>query len=118
MIIMRYSRLLAPPLTVWSLVMLPTLCIGGIIGHQCDCTSESLCEHEAECKDDPCGDLSVTVKQREETVYDTPLLSGFEFSSNTVNHFITTIVRLATAADQHNNCLHLPFAPSDQPLLI
>lgn len=57
--------------SIWALVLLPALCMGGLIGHACDCASDghsqladSDCGHEEACDDDPCGQLSAATRQR------------------------------------------------------
>lgn len=52
-----------------SLLIVPALCVGGVITHacdcdgveetccpsECDCEAQSGCGHESECSDDPCS---------------------------------------------------------------
>ncbi len=42
-------------LVLWSLVAMPAFCAGGLLEHACECGSESNCNHEANCGDDPCS---------------------------------------------------------------
>lgn len=80
--------------TLWSLVLLPGLCVGGVIGHACECLAEANkqteapchhsalndsgpndtdchhqadCHHESDCADDPCTQLAAATRQRSES---------------------------------------------------
>ena len=46
-------RLVALLIICWALVGQPSLCVGGVILHACDC-AEVECTHEEQCDDDPC----------------------------------------------------------------
>lgn len=49
---------------VWALLLLPSLCVGGFIGHNCDCGMDAVCQHETGCDDDPCSQVTVSAGQR------------------------------------------------------
>ena len=38
------------------LIVVPALCMAGVLLHPCDCGSGSSCAHEMQCESDPCGD--------------------------------------------------------------
>lgn len=40
----------------WTLLLVPVLCMGGVLIHACACTSEESCTHEDHCESDPCAD--------------------------------------------------------------
>ncbi|MEK6675955.1 MAG: hypothetical protein AABZ47_09920 [Planctomycetota bacterium] len=58
----RYLGLLAG---CWTFVVMPALCVGGVLMHPCDCPhtgdldhqDKEGCGHESECATDPCGDV-------------------------------------------------------------
>ncbi len=52
---MRHANTL---LLIAMLVLLPALCLGGLLEHECDCGSELTCSHEVSCPDDPCSSLT------------------------------------------------------------
>ncbi|MCH7591728.1 MAG: hypothetical protein IH989_02955 [Planctomycetes bacterium] len=104
--------------SIWALVLLPVLCMGGFIGHVCDCTSGTNCRHEEGCDDDPCGQLSAATRQRAQ-------------ASTAV--FVTFVAEIDRAGSScscgPSNCFsqryslilqeaRRPFAPSDIPLLV
>jgi hypothetical protein len=50
---MKHPSLLA--VLVWSLLLLPLLCVTGVVAHPCpECPAEVECGHEADCAADPC----------------------------------------------------------------
>ena len=44
---------------VWTVLLGPALCVGGLMEHACDCEGvvEVDCEHEDACATDPCAPL-------------------------------------------------------------
>ncbi|GMU22525.1 MAG: hypothetical protein AMXMBFR13_26110 [Phycisphaerae bacterium] len=41
---------------IWTLLLLPALCLADVIEHPCSCTGESdSCSHEQDCSRDPCA---------------------------------------------------------------
>lgn len=112
------KRLLAISVAVWALVMLPALCMGGVIGHSCDCASEELCRHEIDCDDDPCGQLSSAPRQRgaapDTLAHHTPIAAH----AAAPVHSLGSLGRGPEAPPPPRQCAGIPFAPSDTPLLI
>ncbi len=104
--------------TVWSLVTLPALCVGGWIGHVCACDHEEPCSHEVDCADDPCSSLSATAAGRSAGY--SPLLIGLS------PHLGVDPVSHASPHSESDTPLFLHMcdrprircAPSDLPLLI
>lgn len=40
---------------VWAVLLVPVLCVGGVLVHECSaCPSVEACSHESGCEDDPC----------------------------------------------------------------
>ena len=67
-------------MVLWSLVLAPVLCLGGVLEHDCepggaeccetcgpgdDCASSNGCEHESACHSDPC---SANVRPQEDSL--------------------------------------------------
>ena len=48
---MRFTLL---ALLLWGLLGAPTLCLGGVLLHPCECATTIECDHEEVCDDDPC----------------------------------------------------------------
>lgn len=106
-------------------MLLPSLCMGGFIGHACDCASDrdsqladSDCRHEEGCDDDPCGRLSAATRQRAQA------------SEAVLVYCVAEVDRAGSAyAYVPSGCpspryspilqeVRRPFAPSDIPLLV
>lgn len=43
-------------LALWTLFLVPILCLGGMLIHACACSTEESCAHEDHCATDPCAD--------------------------------------------------------------
>jgi hypothetical protein len=50
-------RSLATLIFACSLVLVPSLCAAGMLGHGCPEDDQAACEHESECSADPCSGL-------------------------------------------------------------
>jgi hypothetical protein len=44
-------------LVAWALVVVPALCVAGVLAHGCACEDEVACAHETDCDVDPCSEL-------------------------------------------------------------
>ena len=61
----RFRTYFCTAIGVWALLLMPALCVGGVLMHPCECThsedadhpEESGCGHESHCAADPCGDI-------------------------------------------------------------
>lgn len=112
-----------------SLLIVPALCMGGVITHACECVEETCCPtecdcddrsgcgHESGCSDDPC---SVVVVR--------PQRQGDDVAAVSSPVVFTTIIQTAvtqTSVQTVRAGLYewpggkmLPLPPSDLPLLI
>lgn len=112
-----------------SFLVVPALCMGGVITHACECDSEiertgdadcgheTGCGHEGACPEDPCGievlrpehhgDDIVTISQPAGST--TILLIAVTQSSVQTKH---------AGTEEWPGGKKLPFPPSDLPLLI
>ena len=122
-------RMLSISVAVGSFVILPALCVGGLITHACDfadmpgcnsepgCEHESDCHHESTCSDDPCDNM-VTRSNR-------PGVDGNP-TSQSPTPCVTSDTIPAQGACLTFQCKdltttylkNLPFPHSDIPLLI
>ena len=50
------TRALLPLLVLWAVVGAPTLCAAGVLAHDCECETATVCDHESECERDPCSE--------------------------------------------------------------
>ena len=46
-------------LLVALLIVVPGLCMAGVLLHPCDCDSGTSCTHEVACRSDPCGEAAI-----------------------------------------------------------
>ena len=61
----RFRTYFCIAIGVWALLLMPALCVGGVLIHPCDCThsgdedhpEKGGCGHESQCAADPCGDV-------------------------------------------------------------
>ena len=114
---------------VASFLVVPALCIGGVITHACECASEfacacntgceheSGCGHESGCADDPCGIRVVRPVRRGDDVVtvSTPAIFTTIISTN-LNTRSAQMVDAGTYESPGDK--RLPFPSSDLPLLI
>ncbi len=105
-------------LAVWALVLLPTLCAGGLIAHACDCAPDAVCQHEAGCDVDPCSELSAATVKRSDQSEVALIHSVAEFSLPTSTYEGDPLREALHAWRPTGERFHLPFAPSDVHLLI
>ena len=105
-------------LAVWALVLLPTLCAGGLIAHACDCARDAVCQHETGCDVDPCSELSAATVKRSDRSEVALMHSVVEFRLPTSAYEGGPLGHALHASHPTGERLHLPFAPSDVPLLI
>lgn len=130
------SKTTSIAVTLWSLVLLPVLCVGGAIGHACECLADAAshtralddhdtdshgdtdCHHESDCDDDPCAQIASATRQRGEAsmsaVFDSALIIGM-ISIGGEN--ATDFIRLGFSPPNDLSAC-LPLAPSDIPLLV
>jgi len=104
-------------LALWALLVLPTLCTAGMIGHACDCGVASQCEHESDCSDDPCNQLTARRSQQNSDLAKTvPLVESYTSSADSVPHKSSLDVR--ECFSERISRKNLPYPPCDLPLLI
>ena len=99
-------------------MLLPTLCAGGLIAHACDCARDAVCQHEAGCDVDPCSELSAATVKRSDRSEVALMHSVVEFRLPTSAYEGDPFGHALHALHPTGERLHLPFAPSDVPLLI
>jgi len=59
------SRTFFTLLALWSLLLVPSLCVAGTLEHLCgECPEETGCGHEEDCLDDPCDVVVVATGLR------------------------------------------------------
>lgn len=52
------ARLSPVILTTWALLLVPWLCVGGLLHHPCEADDGAACApHESDCDEDPCARL-------------------------------------------------------------
>ena len=114
-------------LLLWSLAIMPSLCLGGFLEHPCElpCNSEhhsegheqqEACHHSADCEADPCS--YVTVRNNET---DTAWFIIVQFSALcdfADNIDITDQFHRVIRPDLRFYMDNLPFPQADRPLLI
>ena len=49
------SRKILNLLVLAIFVVVPVLCVGGLLQHACECANETACSHESNCDGDPCS---------------------------------------------------------------
>ena len=111
--------------SIWALVLLPSLCMGGVIGHACDCASDghnqradSDCGHEEACFDDPCGQLLAAKWQRGQ---DSELILVHCIAQDVKAGSTYSFCPRGGSSSNAPSILQetrRPFAPSDIPLLV
>ena len=82
----RFRLYFCTTIGCWALVLMPALCVGGVLMHPCDCPhsqdadhqEKESCGHEAECATDPCGTV---VTRPSDGHDDAPNLDAFAFAS-------------------------------------
>lgn len=112
-----------------SLLIVPALCVGGMITHACDCVEETCCPaecdcddrsgcgHESGCADDPCSVLVVRPQRQSDNV----VAVASPVVVTTIFHIAVTqasaqAVRAGLRERPGGKMLPLP--PGDLPLLI
>ncbi len=116
-------------LASWALLALPALCAAGVIGHTCDCVSESACVcqtddghdsgcgHESECPDDPCSIHVVRPERQNDNTAPVLLPVASITTILAVIHQPASLVLPAGIYEMPDGT-KLPFPPSDLPLLV
>jgi len=112
------ARFISTLSLLFVLLVVPALCAGGLLEHVCDCGESVTCGHEDECADDPC----VTVTR----VEDQDAQANFEYEGPSVQVAILTLAAELAAVNwewslrrpQPPDRWNLPYAQSDQPLLL
>jgi hypothetical protein len=115
-------------LTVWSLAIMPSLCIGGLIAHPCgarctpshssDVEQKGSCDHEANCEADPCSIASVRSDEFDAdwlaAIDHAPLSMTESAGHHEADHQLPALPR----PDLRLRGDNLPFPQADIPLLI
>ncbi len=123
------ARVLTTFAALVSFLVVPGLCVGGVISHACDCTSEPTpschadcdhkagCGHEGECPDDPC---SVRVVRPDRQTDDIDSVAHTAVSTPIIFTAATppTLMADRTGEQLWPGGTMLPLLPSDLPLLI
>ena len=111
-----------------SLLIVPALCVSGVITHacdcaeetrcppECDCNRESDCRHEGECPDDPCSIRVVRTDRQGDDVMGAaePSTCVSTFDHETEQPRRTVLADLTETPGRNNQ----PYPPSDLPLLV
>ena len=120
------AKVLTILLTAWSLLVTPSLCVAGVLQHQCDREAttghehEDKCPHESSCPQDPCPAPMITARQVQARGPD-GMTSRLETSPLMSLGPAETVAGASRGAvDQLRPPLlkRLPFPASDIPLLI
>ncbi len=108
-----------------SLLIVPVLCLSGVVMHTCDCTTATVCNmgadcgheygcgHESSCADDPCSFCVVRIERQGDDVV--------SVSPSTIILSAVTQASIQTARAGVHEWIggrYLPFPSSDLPLLI
>ena len=114
------ARLFTSLFLVWALLLVPALCVGGLIEHPCDCGGESdiECQDEDSCTGDPCETIVRTNDQDSQ--------ASLEFESQQVLVAVLTLdvgpasVRWSWSSRPPlpPSRWNLPYPQSDRPQLI
>ena len=111
-----------------SLLIVPALCVSGVITHACDCAEEtrcppdcdcdreSDCRHEGECPDDPCSIRVVRTERQGDNVMgaSAPSTCVSTFDHETEPPGRTVFADLTESPGRNNQ----PYPSSDLPLLV
>ena len=111
-----------------SLLIVPALCVSGVITHACDCAEEtrcppdcdcdreSDCRHEGECPDDPCSIRVVRTERQGGNVMGAPEPSTCvsKLDHETAQPGRTVFAALTSSSGRNNQ----PYPSSDLPLLV
>ena len=122
------AKVLITLAAVASFLVVPALCVGGMITHACDCPTdppachtdcghEVGCGHEGECPDDPC---SVRVVRPQRHNDDVVTISHTVVSTSIILTAVTqpSLKTDRAGAQQWSGGGRLPFLPGDLPLLV
>lgn len=128
-------RPIAKILMVFWVAVVPALCMGGAIVHPCDPTAGACmdlagrtdcpqdpsdgCGHEDSCSTDPCGSFKA-VKASGGSDVEPALSIAWPHIGDAALSSMTQAerVKASTSASESPPDAHLPFPPSDLPLLI
>jgi len=114
------SRSLSSLLLALALLIVPSLCTGGLLEHECDCGDEIelQCNHEDSCVHDPCSGLALPQNQDRLAALDfeLPWVPVAVFTCNVE----ADIPQYEWLLRQHPPSVrpNLPYAESDRPLII
>lgn len=129
------GRILTISALLVSLLAIPAMCMGGVITHECECTSESVCaceggcesepgcEHESDCgheggcPDDPCSIRVVRPERRCDCVVTVaqPTISPPIVFVSVVQ---PSVLVVGVGLYEWSGDKKPPFPPSDLPFLI
>ncbi len=104
-------------LALWALLVLPSLCTAGVIGHACGCGEASECEHESDCSDDPCNQLTARRSEQNNEMAETVPLA-VSYTSFAVNLSRKSSLDMRERFSERVSGKNLPYPPGDLPLLI
>lgn len=112
-----------------SLLLVPALCVGGVLIHACDCMVETCClpdtgthdqsgcGHESGCCDDPCDMRVVRTEHRIEQMVAAPRpMVCSLMCMDAGKQLLVWAKRLDLQESRRTNCQ--PYPSSDLPLLI
>ena len=97
---------------VLSVLVVPALCMGGVLLHPCECCHEDECGHEDACASDPCPEWVV---RNDDFTHDVTEDQPSAAPAQILNDEACFIERRLSAAQTRPV---LPFPASDIPLLI
>ena len=112
-----------------SLLIVPALCMGGLITHacdraeetccppECDCNGRARCGHESGCSDDPCSVRAIRPERQNDDA-DTVLQPAISTTIVLVAVTQPSVHTERAPAHEWPGGKNLPFPSSDLPLLI
>jgi hypothetical protein len=110
-------KLAAIGFVTWSLIAMPALCVGGAVGHPCDCGTTSGCSHESDCENDPCSGSTARVEKQTDEVSAPGPAAPLGSACGTVTSDMVARLLLADVFGPPSGP-SLPYRDSDIPLLI
>ncbi len=104
-------------LTLATFVVVPILCMGGLVQHACDCGHETACSHESACASDPCGGNALRGNEQK-SINVTVSPAETECLTSLWTPEVTQPRKwVATEPPLPPDFRNLPYPPSDLPLL-
>ena len=103
---------------LWAVIAAPTLCLSGMLVHECECGSAQACAHEGDCASDPCGELTVRTHRSTVVGSDEATMATHVASAPSDSLVTDPLASLTVLPAPRPSAATLPFPPSDRPLRI